>query len=757
MPRPLIARVFGGSRQLSITDEADLAAIDALDPARWAATSVPVGDLRCDPAFVEAVDGHSKGRVRVSEVVAARDWIFARLADRRDLALRTDVLRLAALAQGPDGQRVRKAAEHVLAQLGAAERDRITLAQVRQFTAGYAATLANGDGVVCPGLLPEPEAAAYVKDVLAVVPGVPDASGQAGVDAATLAAFLDGAEGWLAWWARRDDPAVSPWGADTAAAVALVDELDAKLEEYFLHCALTAQHGAHAERLRLAEEELRALVAAAPDDLKARLARAALATPRPDGVLALDAPVNPAYRERLDALRERVLARALGGAPVTALTRDAWRGVRATFDAHRAWVGARPALPYDALGEARVRAMRADPALERVRHFMAVDAAAAGEVAAVKELEQVVLHQRWLVELANNVVNFSAIYDPAATALVERGTLVLDGRRLEFCIRVEDRAAHKKVATESLLFLVYATVSGRDKDGEPPFEVVAPVTSGERGRLRPGKRGIFIDTAGREWDAVVAEVVENPISLWEAVVAPFRRAAAFVGKKLEDLASSKLAAAEASAQAEVGKATPPAPPAPAPAAGAAAPAAGGAMQNMLLMGTVAVAAVSSALAYVVSAIASVSPLAILGVLLGIAALIAALSGFIGWLKLRRRDMSLLLEANGWAVNVPMKVTRRVGGLFTRRPPFPRGTARPLGEAAPMAELDEEAQDARRRRRRLVTLVVVLGLVGALGGWLAWDPAHRVTFRAGVERVRALFAGDEPAPMVEEPAPVTSDR
>lgn len=729
------ARVYGGSKQLSVTSDHDLAALDRLDPARWAATSVPVGDLGCDPAFLKAVDAEGKGRVRVQDVLAARDWAFARLADRRDLVRRSDVLALSSLDAGQEpGRQLRRAAEHVLAQVGAAGADRLSLAQVRQFMAGYAGTLANGDGIVCPDLLPEPEAAAYVKDVLAVLPGAKDASGQQGIGTTELARFLAGAEEWLAW-RRRGEAFEEAARADAA----LVDGLAPKVDAFFLLCDLARQQGAPPAAPKLEG-------AAEPAAIERHLADAPLAPPDPGGALRLDEGVNPAYRERLDALRA-VAGRALG-ADAGELTRATWRQVQAAFDGLRAWAADRPPEPFERLDPDRLKAMLTSPALERVRHFIAVDAAAAGEVAQVQALERLVLHQRWLLELAANVVNFSALYHPERRALVERGALVLDGRRLELCVKVDDRAAHKKVAAEGLVFLVYAAVSGRS--GEAPFEVVAPVTTGERGRLRPGKRGLFVDTAGREWDAVVVDLVENPISVREAMLAPFRRVAAFVNKKIEDLASSKLSSAETSTQGQLGAKVDALPETP-PAASAApapppAPSQPSALQNTLLVGSVAVAALGSAAAYVASAVAQISPLELALGLASVAGVIALLSGFLGWLKLRRRDLSLLLEANGWAVNVPMRVTRRAASRFTRTPPFPPGTHRDLREERLPDDFDEATlAAARRRRRRRGAALLALALVAAAAGWLGWAPEHRERARGWLERARGLV-GAEVAPI-----------
>jgi hypothetical protein len=132
----------------------------------------------------------------------------------------------------------------------------------------------------------------------------------------------------------------------------------------------------------------------------------------------------------------------------------------------------------------------------------------------------------------------------------------------------------------------------------------------------------------------------------------------------------------------------------------------------MLVGSLAFAAIGSALAYVLSALANVSPLKLVGGVGSILALIAGLAGFLGWLKLRRRDMSLIMEANGWAVNVRMDVTRRLGRLFTRTPTLPKGTRRERGDELPPEELDEETIARRRRRRRIVRTSVFVALVAA---------------------------------------------
>lgn len=713
--RPITLRNFGGIHQLVVSDDQDLARIDALDAARWAATSAPIRDLHCDPAFLAFVDTEGKGRIRVAQVIAARDWFFARVKDRARLKDKSEELVLDAVDTGiEDGKKLRHAAEHVIAELKLSEKAKLKLADVRAFRATYAKTLANGDGVVPPETCGDAEVAAFLADLLAVVGGAPDASGAQGAAAAHLDKFLAGGKAYLAWKAKGEAAEVLPLGADTAAAWAAVQAVDAKVEEFFLRCDLLQQEALTTVALKLSDDELKALRGKDAAGIAAWLAAASLAPPAAGGTLPVGGQVNPAWQGPWADACAKALARLAPGA--SAIDRAAWRKAKAAFDAHAAWAKEKPAEPFEKVDAARLQALLDGPLPAKLRDLIAVDLAAAPELARVIELEKLVLYQRWLVEFANNFVSFAAVYSPSQTALVQVGSMVIDGRRLQFCTRVEDRAGHKAVAKESLIFLVYAQIT--DQDGKAAaFEVVAPVTAGERGRLRVGKRGIFIDNAGREWDATIVEMVEHGISIKEAALAPFRRAQKLIGDKIEGFVASQQASQEkalleragsgvdAAAQTAQKAASGAAPP---PAAHPPEKKDGGAgMQNLLIGGSIAFAAIGSALAYVVSAVTSIAPPKLLGGVVGLVVAVAGISALLGWLKLRRRDMGLLFEASGWAINVQMKITSRLGVTFTRTPDFPEGTKVDRFDILaddPEVLAQDKVLRARRRRMWMVLLV-----------------------------------------------------
>jgi hypothetical protein len=117
--------------------------------------------------------------------------------------------------------------------------------------------------------------------------------------------------------------------------------------------------------------------------------------------------------------------------------------------------------------------------------------------------------------------------------------------------------------------------------------VAVPVTHHGRGNLVVGKRGLFAECDDSEHDARVAHIIENPISIGEAIYAPFKR----VGKLLTGKIEALTADAEKALDTTV-------------TTGAAAPAApqpqtkGGSTGSLLMGGGVAIAALGSSFAYI---------------------------------------------------------------------------------------------------------------------------------------------------------------
>ena len=723
--KPIVFQNYGGIHQLRIESAEDLASIHQLHPARWAATSVQIESLQCDPAFLEYLNQDGSGTIRAEHLRAAVRWIFRMMANGDRMAAASDVLRLADLdTSHEEGRKLKEAAIHILGQLKVENLDEISLEQVRIFRNTYGMTSPNGDGVLPPQHVSDPAAAQLANDVLEHVGGTKDISGADGINEGHLCQFLDGGRKYLAWKARAEDDGAAgilPWGDDTAAAVKLTSELDAKIEQFFWQCDLVKLDARTAERICLSEQDLQNLDGSDLRAMERQLAQAPLQTPNAEGVLNLQGPINPYYQDRMDELPNRVLARAQPDSHES-LTRIGWQQVKAIFEPYCAWQAEKPSDGVGELSETTLKEYLDGPAQKKLLQLLLEDLAVKAEVKQVSDLEKLILYQRWLLELANNFVSFSALYDPSRRALFELGNLIIDGRELAFTMKVRNRAEHKKIAQTSKMFLVYAEITVSQEQGRS-FEIAAALTAGGQGAIEIGKRGIFYDLQGKEWDARVVDMVENPISLWEAIKSPFVKVKKLLSEKLEAFAGTRAgdlekATTEITTKMEKGESLQQ--PAQVPSAGAAPPSGSG-MRDMLLFGGIAFAAIGSSLVYLIKTLTDIGLLNAGLALVSLVLVVILFSALSGWSKLRKRDMSALLEACGWAVNFRMYMTRRLGHLFSHTPRLPEGARKERRDRVTLF-LRQAGYGASRWTRARVGLVSLLAalLTVALLSALFWN-------------------------------------
>ena len=693
----LIFKNYRGSHQLRIQNAQDLEKIQVLDDAHWAATSVPINSLNCDYAFASYVDTDQNNRIRTDELKVAQAWLFRFLANRSRLSEATDVLKLSDIdTSHPEGKKLRVAAELILTNLNLPDAKEISLAQVRDVQSIMASSANNGDGIIPPEATTDPDLVQFITSVMETVSSVLDASGKPGISEEQLKVFFHEAQSYLAWKAKGEIPKgdrtseVMPWGTETPQAYELVVSLEEKIEQYFTQCAMVRFDERSAAQMQLRQKELEEIDFTDKSMMEARLKNAPLALPNPEGILELEAMLNPLYIERLFALKEKVLKRALGGS-VKQLTEKHWDKVRAIFAPYRVWLEGKQGIKVEKLGTDRLRTYLNGPYRQQTSELIAKDLAVADDLNQIHNLEKLILYQRWLMELTNNFVSFANFYTPQRRSLIEAGTLVIDGREMTFSMRVQDRQAHKKIAENSFMYLLYLEVTGH-QEKDIKFEIVTAVTSGSAGGLRIGKRGIFFTIDGREWDAEVVDIVENPISPWESVKAPFKQFTGFIRKQIDKFSKSSQAKLETSV---------------------AVPSASGTTRDLLLGGGIAIAALGSAFAYITKALSQIKAVHILGMLVGLAAFILLPGMIIGFAKIRKRDMSVLLEASAWAVNVHMRLNATLGRLFTHIPRLPEGARKERRDV--VVQFVKEFGYSSLRSRRLaivvlITILIVLGLV-----------------------------------------------
>jgi hypothetical protein len=172
-------------------------------------------------------------------------------------------------------------------------------------------------------------------------------------------------------------------------------------------------------------------------------------------------------------------------------------------------------------------------------------------------------------------------------------------------------------------------------------------------------------------------MVDGPISFGQTLFAPFRRLSAVLGDKIQKLTDFSTAEKQLAQSIEQGKVVPAAPPAPAKPGFVQKIGGNGIM--MLLAGGLSLAAVGAGLSFIfksiASGIATISALpwyVILSWIAIFAAVILIPLAIFAFLRMRKRNLTMFLEAGGWAVNLPMRLSMTVSRIFTRGTEYPEG-------------------------------------------------------------------------------------
>ncbi len=667
----------GRTFQLRIEDPDDLHLVLALDEALWVATGAPLDQLQADPVLVRYLDHNQSGRVLTGELKAAIRWTLDVLTSLEGLGAGSDTVVLAHVnADHRDGARIHRSAGRMLESLGAADRTRISLQQIREVKARVSAQPVSEAGVVVPAAARDPEVSRFIAAIVEVTGGVQHPGGDQGIDEKTLETFLQEGRTYLEWRARAEQPGtrdeIMPMGDRTPAAYQALLAVRDKVEQYFALCdALTAVPGLETQ-VREAQDLLQAVDLSDLESLQDLLARAPLAVPTSTRTLELHAVTNPRFQEPVTAFFEQVVGPVLETSAAR-LPAEGWRRILKLFSPHQAWVEARPADRVARLGMDRLTRFL-EPDLEKaVRALIAESRETALALEDIRLAEKLALFQANLMAIANNFVSFPSLYDPERRALFEQGTLVMDGRRFNLAVKVGDLKAHARMARTSEIFVLYVEV----RPGTPEaFKLAIPVTAGGKGNLCRGKRGVFQHVDGREYDAVVVDLIENPVSILEAMAAPFRKIGALITGKIESMTTEATKELEKETQEVVSEVEQTATRAVSSGAtgkeaGASGLREGGGqgsaagVAGMAAGWGVAIAALGSSLAYVTKTLSSLSFLTIVGGIAGAVLAVILPASLVTAIRLRRRDLSAILEGSGWAINARMRLTWSQSRAFTR--------------------------------------------------------------------------------------------
>lgn len=719
----------GGVDQVAIRNGADIAQLETLDQKLWLALACPAKGIELDEKTLTFLDSDADGRIRAADVLAAIRWLKDALRSLDVLVPGDDALRIDSLNDKTDlGSALIKTARALLSTLGKSGSDALSSADLAAAEKQFAERPKNGDGVIPPEVVSDAQVAQVVRDILGALGSVHDRSGKAGINRDKLDAFFAEAAQVIAWHEKgQSTAAIVSLGADPGALSASVRAVAAKVDDYFTRCRMAAYDTRAAALLSGGDADYQGLSTQELSPSAAALLRLPLARIEAGRALPLVDGVNPAWAAALGALRST--ATTLLGKPVSTLNEADWQAMRSALSAYEAWQAEKPATPVAGLAVERLREIVASPAKDAIGTLISEDAAEESTHTNLQALHKLVLFHRDFVKLLNNFVNFSQFYSRSG-AMFQAGTLYLDGRSCDLCVRVADAGKHAALAGLSKSYLAYCDCT---RPGGEKMTIVAAFTAGDADHLMVGRNGVFYDRQGRDWDATITSLIQNPISIRQAFWAPYKN---FV-RLVEEQVAKRAAAAEAESNAKVASAatatatsdqTKTPPPAKEP-------------PKKIDIG--AVAAIGVAVGGIATFLSSIlalffglgwwMPAGFLALML----MISAPSMLIAWLKLRQRNLGPLLDANGWAVNGRVRINVPFGGALTALATIPLTAQRSLR--------DPYLEKGTPWRLYLFLIVIVsLGGLWYFGKLDEYLPAH-------IKRATVLGTLDPAQPTSQAPA------
>ena len=655
---------IGGSSRVSITTGEDIAHLNELDPKMWTVLSCPVKGLEIDEKSLAFMDCDGDGKLRVGDVVCMSQWLKGALKNPDLLLKGEDHISTENFDQeNPDGQKLYKAAKGVLTALGKAD-DVVSLADVTNVSAIFAGTRFNGDGVITETSTDDDQDKAAIAAAVASLGGLADRSGAQGVDAAMIETFYKTLADYVAWC---DAAVEAPYGADTDKVIELYNSLDSKVKDFFMRSKLAAFSPDSTSVLDVQTSSIQAI---STDNLTSKgneIAAYPIARVTGKSEIDLTSPVNPAWASSFNALK------ALAVDPsAKVLTEDDWSGIGSKISAYSAWKGGKAGVAVEALGLEKVKELLDQNRKEALLAIAAQDASYAEDFNNISLVEKFLYVYRDFYRLLKNFVTFHDFYskDSDVKAIFQCGRLVIDQRECHFCMQVADMAKHNTMAASSGMYLIYCDCTTKTKPTK--MSIVAAMTVGEVGDLFVGKNAVWYDNAGLEWDAVITKIIDNPISISQAFWSPYRRIAVAIENLINKNAADKDAKfmKEATEKINAAPATLPAAAADGTKPAAATPFDIGKFAGIFAALGMAVGMIGTALTSIFEGIFALPWWKVLLAFVGVMLVISGPAMVMAWLKLRRRNIAPLLNANGWAVNAASKISIPFGETLTEIAKFP---------------------------------------------------------------------------------------
>lgn len=711
----------GGVNRVNLETGMDLVSLEYLDQKLWTALSCPIHGMEIDSKTLELIDTDKDEKIRVPEILEAVKWITSLIKNADDLVKENHFLPLAAINDSTEeGRNLLESAKRILANLGKPDSDRITVEETSDLVRIFADTKFNGDGIITEDTTDDETMKKVISDIIVCMGSVTDRNGKPGISIEHIDDFFKNCEDYSGWYAKAeaDLKKILPFGDSTTDAYAAFVSIKSKIEDYFLRCRIAefdADSVGILNSLNARYEEISTKDLSLCIDEIATFPITKIEAKQP---LSLTNGINPAWKKALDTFNELVIKSKFKNKET--LTEPEWKTICNTFDDYINWQSEKAGVAVENLGVSLVRELLAGAAKENLYALIEQDKALEADANNIFLVDKLARYYRDLFKLLRNYVTFHDFYSPASKAIFQAGSLYIDQRCCDLCIKVSDMNKHNAIAKSSGICLIYCNCWSKTKNEQ--MTIVAALTDGDFDNIDVGRNAIFYDRQGNDWDATIVKVIENPISIRQAFWSPYRKVSKFISTQMEKFASAKDKEVETAATSKVETATSKVhtdikenmtktpdtvSTTPATAAAPVQPFDIGKFVGIFAALSLALGAIGSVVMSVLTGFLSLTwwkmPLALAGIML----CISGPSMILAWLKLRKRNLAPLLDANGWAINARATINIIFGNTLTHLATLP--------ENAKLNLIDPFVKKKNLFFPIFISIIVVL----AIAAYLLW--------------------------------------
>ena len=661
----MMFRRVGSCRQPSIKNSNDMKKILELDNALWAVTSIPCDAVVTDAEFLKCLDSDGNGRIRPDELRAALNWLLGVLKDYSGIDSGSDVLKLEAFnEEHPENAMLKASVKLILSNLNIAGQEYISLAELRNTASIIGAGNSNGDGIVTLENTVDADLEIIIGNIMKICGSKTDLSTLPGVDEELLNEYIKQSSARLAWLKTgvklEMESVYREKAGDFFKSYQKVAE---KLNEYFFLCGAVANDGDERFASQLKVDPFNT---ASVQEFIKNAPAAQLSAAK---ILDMKNWINPVIFNDLKKFMQQAFE-LNAVASEDLLTEAEWRTICGNFALRLQWSSTVTDEKFDGMSIEELEHDLDEKNIQKLRDLIQHDLSVAAEIKAVYLLRKLSLYQKHMLEFVNNFVSLSELFNPAVLSMIQPGYAIMDGRYFSLGVCVKNMAEHKKIIQRSNICVMYLALETVKNGVQEKMTVATAITSGTMRNIFIGKCGIFYSGDGTEYDAKVIDLVQQPVSFMEALLQPFYSFGAFISKQADKFFSTRSKDVESALNKQVDTA----------AKGKGnlidskavqqTPAISGSM--LLMGGGVGLAALGSSVAFIANSVQNVPVWKIVVVLFGIIFTISAPMMLVSIVKLQNRRVSDFFAAGGWAVNLQMRLSRKMGLLFTRRPRIPLG-------------------------------------------------------------------------------------